>query len=46
MKFDVLEVLIDRCNPVYFVASSILNELVINFETESSHHSSDNVCLC
>ena len=39
---DVLE-LIDTCNPVYGAACQILNELVTNFETESSHPSCENM---
>ena len=39
---DVLE-LIDLCNPVYCAARQILNELVTYFETESSHHSGENI---
>ena len=39
---DVLEQLIDTCNPVC-CSCQILFELITNFETESSHHSGENM---
>ena len=40
---NVLKELTDRCNPAHCAERQILNELITNFETESSHHSDENV---